>query len=466
MADFTGLGVIDGNKYGDKGLSYKAIGVFLRQIRHIRNFVIDITDIPASVTATPTGIHWPMSQGTVIPNVVLQMSRRPGSQQQGIFMEEGSGGLMADLVFCGDWGWNYESIHVEDCKIGVNMTAQSPESQNIGSIFFVDSEFVNAEAAFNTSRDEFSKPPTGGTLVIENVNFTIVKNIVHGPKDSVTLPGSSGTTVVDASGQGHWYTPTGPVKFEGYFTPNERPSSLKDDNEYFKYSRPSYAGLTVSDIVSVHGYGATGNGRTDYTSAFQRAVTYAAKNNKLLFIDAGSYIMTRTLYFPAGLKITGEAYSVILSAGSYFTNIDVARPVVQVGLPGKIGKIEWTYMVVSGQGLQSGAILIEENLKSPDSQPCGIWYIHTRLGGFQGSRMGLNDRPKAPGTSLTPETENADCFAAFAKMHITPSAAGLHVENAIDEVGSDFKINVYTGRGIWVDRYQITGSKDIFIGFG
>ncbi|KAK7632002.1 pectin lyase fold/virulence factor [Phyllosticta citricarpa] len=395
MADFTGLGVIDGNKYGDKGLSYKAIGVFLRQIRHIRNFVIDITDIPASVTATPTGIHWPMSQGTVIPNVVLQMSRRPGSQQQGIFMEE----------------------------------AQSPESQNIGSIFFVDSEFVNAEAAFNTSRDEFSKPPTGGTLVIENVNFTIVKNIVHGPKDSVTLPGSSGTTVVDASGQGHWYTPTGPVKFEGYFTPNERPSSLKDDNEYFKYSRPSYAGLTVSDIVSVHGYGATGNGRTDYTSAFQRAVTYAAKNNKLLFIDAGSYIMTRTLYFPAGLKITGEAYSVILSAGSYFTNIDVARPVVQVGLPGKIGKIEWTYMVVSGQGLQSGAILIEENLKSPDSQPCGIWYIHTRLGGFQGSRMGLNDRPKAPGTSLTPETENADCFAAFAKMHITPSAAGLHVEN-------------------------------------
>ncbi|KAK7521442.1 pectate lyase superfamily protein-domain-containing protein [Phyllosticta citriasiana] len=232
-ADFTGLGVIDGNKYGDKGLSYKAIGVFLRQIR---NFVIDITDIPANVTATPTGIHWPMSQGTVIPNVVFQMSRRPGSQQQGIFMEEGSGGLMADLVFYGDWRWYYKSIHVEDCKIGVNMTAQSPESQNIGSISFVDSNFVNVETAFNTPRDEFSKPPTGGSVVIENVYFTNIKNIVLAPMDSVTLSGSSGTTVVDASGQGHY---------------------LKDGNKYFEYSRPSYAGLTVSDIVSVHGYGAT-----------------------------------------------------------------------------------------------------------------------------------------------------------------------------------------------------------------
>ncbi|KAK7528072.1 pectate lyase superfamily protein-domain-containing protein [Phyllosticta citriasiana] len=256
MADFTGLG-------GDKGLSYKAIGVFLRQIR---NFVIDITDIPANFTATPTGIHWPMSQGTIIPNVVFQMSRRPGSQQQGIFMEEGSGGLMADLVFYGgraEAHWVHQQFAMRNLSFyGCETTfetgdAQSPESQNIGSISFVDSNFVNVETAFNTPRDEFSKPPTGGSVVIENVYFTNIKNIVLAPMDSVTLSGSSGTTVVDASGQGHWYNPTGPVKFEGYFTLNERPSSLKDGNKYFEYSRPSYAGLTVSDIVSVHGYGAT-----------------------------------------------------------------------------------------------------------------------------------------------------------------------------------------------------------------
>ncbi|KAK8175034.1 exo-beta-1,3-glucanase-like protein [Phyllosticta citrichinensis] len=498
-ANFTGLGVIDGNKYGEKGLSYKAIGVFLR---HIRNFVIDITNIPANATATPTGIHWPTSQGTVIQNVVFQMSKRPGSQQQGIFMEEGSGGFMADLAFYGgragahwgnqqftmrnlsfygcetaidhlwDWGWYYKSIHIEDCGIGINMAAQSPESQNIGSISFVDSEIINTETAFRTSRDEFSQPPTGGSLIIENVNFINVKNIVTGPKESVTLPGSSGTTFIDAWGQGHY---------------------LKDGNKYFEYSRPSYAELTVADVISARDYGAKGDGTTDDTSALQRAVIYAVKNNKLLFVDAGSYIVTRTLYFPAGLRITGEAYSVILSNGSYLADIDVPRPVVQIGLPGELGRIEWTDMVVSGQGPQAGAILIEYNLKSPDSHPAGIWDVHTRLGGFTGSRMGLNDCPKAPGTSLTPETENPNCFSAFMNMHITPSAAGLYVENvwlwtadqAIDEGGSDFKINVYTGRGIWIDRvsgplwlvatgaehcnkyqYQITGSKDIFIGFG
>lgn len=87
-ANFTGLGVIDGNKYTDKGsLSYKSIGVFWRQIR---NFVIDITDIPANASSTPTGIHWPTSQATNIQNIVFRMSTAPDTQQQGIFMEEGT----------------------------------------------------------------------------------------------------------------------------------------------------------------------------------------------------------------------------------------------------------------------------------------------------------------------------------------------------------------------------------------
>ncbi|KAK8217937.1 exo-beta-1,3-glucanase-like protein [Phyllosticta capitalensis] len=519
-ANFTGLGVIDGNKYTDKGsLSYKSIGVFWRQIR---NFVIDITDIPANASSTPTGIHWPTSQATNIQNIVFRMSTAPDTQQQGIFMEEGSGGFMGDLAFYGgragahwgnqqftmrnlsfygcqtaidhlwDWGWLYKSIHIENCKVGVNMTAQSPESQNIGSISFIDSEIINTETAFMTSRDENSKPSTGGSLIIENSNFTNVKTIVSGPNNRQTLPGSPNTINIDAWGQGHWYNPTGPVKFEGYFPPNERPTSLLSGDKYLEYSRPTYGELTPADIVCIRDFGATGDGRTDDTSAFQRAVTYAVKNNKFLFVDAGSYKVTRTLYFPSGLRITGEAYSVILSAGSYFADIDVPRPVVQVGLPGETGRIEWTDMIVSGQGPQAGAILIEYNLKSPD-KPSGIWDVHTRLGGFVGSRMQLNDCPRSPGTSLTPQTENPNCFAAFMNVHITPSASGLYAENvwlwtadqAIDEGGSDFKINVYTGRGMWIDRvdgplwlyasgsehsvkyqYQITESKDVFIGFG
>lgn len=92
-----GLGLIDGDRYGAGGvLSFGATNVFWRQIR---NFVIDMTLIPASSSAT--GIHWPTGQATSIQNVVFEMSRANGTQHQGLFIESGSAGFVNDLVFNG-----------------------------------------------------------------------------------------------------------------------------------------------------------------------------------------------------------------------------------------------------------------------------------------------------------------------------------------------------------------------------
>lgn len=90
------IGMIDGDPYGANGLSYGSTNVFWRQIR---NFIIDMTLIPASSAAT--GIHWPTGQATTITNVIFEMSSNSGTQHQGIFIEEGSGGFMNDLVFNG-----------------------------------------------------------------------------------------------------------------------------------------------------------------------------------------------------------------------------------------------------------------------------------------------------------------------------------------------------------------------------
>ena len=91
-----------------------ATNVFWRQIR---NFVIDMTAIPAGSGAT--GIHWPTAQATSLQNIVFQMSSAQGTQHQGLFIEggkrespkyirhhllrlwAGSGGFMTDLVFNG-----------------------------------------------------------------------------------------------------------------------------------------------------------------------------------------------------------------------------------------------------------------------------------------------------------------------------------------------------------------------------
>lgn len=97
LANFTGFGVIDGDQYQSGGiLGFGATDVFYRQIR---NFVIDMTNLPASSAAL--GVHWPTAQATSIQNVVFQMSDQLGTQHQGIFIESGSGGFMNDLVFYG-----------------------------------------------------------------------------------------------------------------------------------------------------------------------------------------------------------------------------------------------------------------------------------------------------------------------------------------------------------------------------
>ncbi|KAK7692805.1 hypothetical protein QCA50_004439 [Cerrena zonata] len=86
--NFAGIAVIDGNPF------YVNQNNFLRSVR---NFVIDVRQ----VTGGATGLHWQVSQATSLTNVVFEMSTAPGNQHQGIFMENGSGGMMGDLVFNG-----------------------------------------------------------------------------------------------------------------------------------------------------------------------------------------------------------------------------------------------------------------------------------------------------------------------------------------------------------------------------
>lgn len=56
--------------------------------RQIRNLVLDMTGVPANSSAT--GIHWPTAQATSLQNCVFYMSAAPGTQHQGVFIEEGT----------------------------------------------------------------------------------------------------------------------------------------------------------------------------------------------------------------------------------------------------------------------------------------------------------------------------------------------------------------------------------------
>ena len=198
-----------------------------------------MTHLPANFSAT--GIHWPTAQTTSIQNVVFNMNADNGTLHQGLFVEEGSGGFMTDLVFNGgnkgfsvgnqqfttrnltfnnvntaieqlwDWGWTYKSVSITNCRVGLNMSAGGPAAVNVGSITFFDSEINNTPIGIVTSRTANSEPAGAAALYLENVKLDNVGTAVLGPNGTY-LAGSPGTSVIDAWADGHRYLPNGPVE--------------------------------------------------------------------------------------------------------------------------------------------------------------------------------------------------------------------------------------------------------------
>lgn len=201
-----GFGMIDSNKYQSGGkLAYLSTNVFFRQIR---NLVFDTTAVAAG--AEISVIHWPSSQATAIQNVVFQLSQETGNTHVGIFIEGGSGGLLADLVIYGgqygaqfgnqqyttrnltfyncqtaiqqlwDWYWLYKDLTIVNCGVGLDLSSAS-----VGSAIIVDSIFYNTASAI-TSNTNITNPgnmTSQDSLVLENVGFINVETLFEGPEE-------------------------------------------------------------------------------------------------------------------------------------------------------------------------------------------------------------------------------------------------------------------------------------------
>jgi glucan 1,3-beta-glucosidase len=117
--------------------------------------------------------------------------------------------------------------------------------------------------------------------------------------------------------------------------------------KYYERSKPSYAEYPVSEFMSVRTHGAKGDGVTDDTAALQRAIDAATADGKILFVDAGTYCVTRKIVIPSGSKLVVESYPVIMSSGKFFASMSSPKTVVQVGKPEEVGTIEWSDMIVA-----------------------------------------------------------------------------------------------------------------------
>lgn len=202
-----------------------------------------------------------------------------------------------------------------------------------------------------TARTDSSEPAAAGSLYLENVKLKNVGVAIAGPQGTY-LGGTASSTTITAWADGNRYLPEGPIKSRGPIEPSKRPSELLDaTGNYYTRSKPQYDSVPLSSFLSVRDLGATGNGLTDDTTALNAAFARAQTEGKILFVDAGYYKVTSTIYIPPGSRIVGEALaSVILSSGAYFNDMANPKPVVQVGRPGEQGTLEWSDMFVSTQG--------------------------------------------------------------------------------------------------------------------
>ncbi|TPX15415.1 uncharacterized protein E0L32_004395 [Thyridium curvatum] len=519
-SSFRGAWLFDGNQYGigpNGGPAWLATNVFWRQVR---NFVFDLTELgdPSQAIA---GIHWTTSQATSLQNIVFKLSTAPGNKQIGVAINEGSGGYLGDLVFNGgaqgmavgnqqftmrnltfngcataikqawDWGWTYKGVSINNCQVGLDMSNVDAKTGRlpVGSVVFIDSEINNTPVGILVGNTDTTQPAAANSLVLENVRLNNVATAIQGPNKKTLLGGSSGQSTIAGWAQGHAYTPTGPNKIQGPISPNARPGSLTSGTDFYERSKPQYEKLPVSQFVSVRDAGAKGDGSTDDTAAINKAIAQATAAGKVVFFDWGMYVVTSTVEVPAGARIVGEAYPIIVSSGAFFSSMDNPKPVVQIGKAGDVGSIEWSEMIVSTRGAQAGAVLIEYNLASPASQPSGIWDVHTRIGGFKGSDLQLDKCPKTPNTQITSANLATDCIAAYMSMHVTKQSSGLYVENVwlwvADhdvEDNQTRQITIYAGRGLLVEsqvgnvwlvgtgvehhvlyEYQFVNTKDVFI---
>ncbi|KAL2141294.1 hypothetical protein VTI28DRAFT_2528 [Corynascus sepedonium] len=492
-ASFVGLGVISTDVYvpnGGTGIDGNAKEWYINTAnfyRQIRNFVIDITatDQGAYVAA----LHYQVAQATSLTNVRFVVSQQSGTTQQAIFAENGSGGFMGDLIFEGgafgiyggnqqftasrlqfvncvtaikliwDWGWIWRDIHISGSQIGISLLSEDGV-HHTGSLLVQDSTFTNTATAILTFPPVAAKHAGTTGITLDNVAFSGVNAAIADNAGKVWLEGSVGTVDTYTIGPAFYSEDNGSGGFvlgQSSETPRldtlTGPSNGLPKAPYFSREKPSYEGATIVQMK----WHAKGDGVTDDTAAFQSVIDQYAGTGTVIFVDAGSYILTDTITIPSGTKIVGQSWSQLVAFGPKFQDARNPHVLFRVGAKGgEVGNVEIQDLLFTTKGPTAGLVAVEWNMEADGQGTAAMWDCHVRIGGAQGSDLSLADCP-----ALRSGT-NENCLAGSMMFHLTPTGSA-YIENvwlwtADHDLDSNnmTQVSVYVARGMLVESVKPT----------
>ncbi|KAH8690398.1 pectate lyase superfamily protein-domain-containing protein [Phaeosphaeriaceae sp. PMI808] len=422
--------------------------------RQIRNFKIDITQTRSAQQVAC--IHNQVGQAMSLQ--FLELIAKAGTKQRGITSENGSRGVLANITFKGGayglWGGSqqftvqrmvfdgcatatWKSITIKNADIGFKLlpkdkapstTPTKPgvqENGNISSTIILNSSFSNVGTAVLISPLN-SAPGAGSTgLVLENIAISGVQKAVA---DS-----SSNTILASTDKIEH---PKREFSI-GKATSYKKPARLLDANgAYFKRAKPQYEDKSAGDFISIKDYSTKGDSISDDSTAVQSAL-WAARG-KILHVDAGTYILKRTVTIPSRSKIVGETWSQFAASGPFFGDANNPKVMLSVSDPGEEGDVEMQDLMFTTKGATPRAVL----------GSAGMWDCHARIRGAAGTSLNPEEYP--PVTSGV----NANCQGASLIMHITPKASGD--ADLVDPNSPITQTSVYVARSLLIESQSPT----------
>jgi glucan 1,3-beta-glucosidase len=310
-----GLAVLDADIYIPSGSGNEWYANQNNFYRQVRNFIIDMTNAPLNAA----GIHWQIAQATSLQNVVINMVSKDvvNNKQQGIYMENGSGGFFSDVSTTGgfigmylgnqqlttrnlqitgastaikmnfDWLWTFQNIRITDCDIGIDMTSGGFVNQAVGSVVVLDSIISATQGIVTPYTPGFSSPQTAGTLVLERVDFTGSQYAISTAGGTQARTILAGQQYIELFAQGNAWTNAN-ANLNGQFfngttcaysnasqtaytaqettiqqplNPIPRPANLVGtDGSYVSRTKPQYEQTPWSGFISAKAYGLVGDG--------------------------------------------------------------------------------------------------------------------------------------------------------------------------------------------------------------